>query len=361
MSIREITISVIKRQIEGFVPYEFDLCPSLTEDFKKRTGSYDYRSYYGIPFRHIEVKHTGKGIDPLEYFDEIKPNTSFNDWGVGFEPSDTEHFTHMIHPMEKFDNIDQFVNYPYPSPNMDYEWRKLKEDVANAKKHDRVPVGWLALTIFEIAWYLRGIEEFLIDMHSDSEFCNYLLDRITNIRCTQALNYVKSGVDILHLGDDIATQLDLMMSPELWRKHLKKRLKKVIDTAKNENPNIIIDYHSDGNVIKVIPDLIDIGIDVLNPVQPECMDPVAIKKEYGNRLSFRGTIGTQSIMPFGTSEEVEKYCTKMIEIVGIGGGLVLSPSHMIEPEVPWRNIEAMLGVIGKHNKNFLDKRIINGV
>jgi uroporphyrinogen decarboxylase len=95
--------------------------------------------------------------------------------------------------------------------------------------------------------------------------------------------------------------------------------------------------------------LIDIGIDVLNPVQPECMDPVEMKRLYGNRLSFRGTVGTQTTMPFGTPEEVEETCKRMIEKVGKDGGLVLAPTHMLEPEVPWENIEAMLNAIEKYS------------
>jgi len=98
----------------------------------------------------------------------------------------------------------------------------------------------------------------------------------------------------------------------------------------------------------IIPDLIEIGVDILNPVQPECMDPVHIKNQYGERLSFWGTIGTQTTLPFGTAEDVANVVKRNIETIGSGGGLLLAPTHMIEPDVPWENIEAFINAIKKY-------------
>jgi uroporphyrinogen decarboxylase len=168
-----------------------------------------------------------------------------------------------------------------------------------------------------------------------------------DIRIGMAEKYARYGIDILMLGDDVSTQLEMMISPELWRNILKPRLAKVIRAAKETNPNILIFYHGDGNLQAIIPDLIEAGVDILNPVQPECMDPVLIKKQYGDRLSFWGTIGTQTTLPFGTAAEVAEMVKKMIETVGKGGGLLLAPTHMVEPEVPWENIEAFIEAIKK--------------
>ena len=119
-----------------------------------------------------------------------------------------------------------------------------------------------------------------------------------------AFNYARAGVDILMLGDDIASQQDMMMDPQMWRDTLKPRLKRVVDAAKRGNPEVLIFYHSDGNMIRVIPDLIEIGIEVLNPVQPECMDPFFLKNEFGQDLSFWGAVGTQTVLPFYSKKEV---------------------------------------------------------
>jgi uroporphyrinogen decarboxylase len=133
-----------------------------------------------------------------------------------------------------------------------------------------------------------------------------------------------------------------MMSETLYDEWLKPRLRRVIDAARAYNPDIVIFYHSCGRVTELIPHLIDAGIDVLNPVQPECMDFLEIHDKYGDRLSFHGTIGTQSVMPFGTPEDVRREVFKNLEIAGRKGGLYVCPTHLLEPEVPLENVLAYI-------------------
>lgn len=121
---------------------------------------------------------------------------------------------------------------------------------------------------------------------------------------------------------------------------LKPRIKKVIDAAKAIKPDIIIFYHTCGFVTPFIPHLIEVGIDVLNPVQPECMDFKEIHTLYGDELSFYGTIGTQSVMPYGNPDDVRREVLKNLKIAGDKGGLFVAPTHVLEPEVPWENILA---------------------
>jgi uroporphyrinogen decarboxylase len=142
----------------------------------------------------------------------------------------------------------------------------------------------------------------------------------------------------------------LMMSPEIWRKFLKPRLAKVFQAAKQAKPDVLIFYHSDGYVEPILDDLIEIGLDVLNPVQPECMDVGALKRRYGSRLSFWGTIGLQRALPFGTPQQVEDEVRRRIEEAGAGGGLLLSPAHVLAPEVPLENIRAMFDAAAKYGR-----------
>ena len=135
------------------------------------------------------------------------------------------------------------------------------------------------------------------------------------------------------------------MDKELWRKWLKPRLKRGIDSAKSINPDVLCYYHSDGDISDIIEDLIEIGVDILNPIQPECMDPVAVKERYGSRVNLWGTIGTQTTMPFGTPKEVRREVRRMIEDAGRDGGLVIAPTHVLEPEVPFENIEAYVEAV----------------
>ena len=137
----------------------------------------------------------------------------------------------------------------------------------------------------------------------------------------------------------------MILSPEVWRKWLKPRLRRAIQAAKQVNPDVICYYHSDGNIEAVVPDLIETGVEILNPIQPECMDPLAIKKRYGKELTLWGTIGTQRLMPFGTPREVKSTVESMIRELGYNGGLVIAPTHILEPEVPWENILALVDAI----------------
>ena len=130
-----------------------------------------------------------------------------------------------------------------------------------------------------------------------------------------------------------------MMSQDMYRTWLKPRLRKVIDAAKSVKPDIIIQYHSCGYVLPLIDDLIEAGIDVLNPVQPECMDVSEVLSKFAGRLSFNGTLGTQTTMPFGTPDEVRATTRRNLELAGKNGGLLCCPTHMLEPEVQWANIE----------------------
>jgi uroporphyrinogen decarboxylase len=136
-------------------------------------------------------------------------------------------------------------------------------------------------------------------------------------------------------------QTGLMMRKETWREWFGPRLRRVIGVAKDANPDVLIWYHSDGNITDIIAEMIDAGLDILNPVQPECVDTDDLYRRYGRRLTFDGTIGTQSTMPFGTADEVRRRVREVIDKYGRNGGLIVSPTHVLEPEVPLANIDAL--------------------
>lgn len=257
----------------------------------------------------------------------------------------TAHFQHMLHPMKDFTEISQIEAYPFPDFDADYRWEGVAERNLERISRGYATLAFMEMTIFEVAWYLRGMEELMMGFYEDPEFNAALLDKLTNLRVEMAKRYARAHTDVLMLGDDVSTQLDMMMSPELWRRELKPRLKRVIDAARQEKPDILIFYHGDGNLSAIVEDLIEIGVDVLNPVQPECVDPFEMKRLYGDRLSFWGCIGTQTTMPFGTRDEIFRVCKRLIQEVGRGGGLVLAPTHTLEPEVPFENIQAFLDAV----------------
>jgi uroporphyrinogen decarboxylase len=205
--------------------------------------------------------------------------------------------------------------------------------------------GFLQQTLFELAWEMRGMDTLLMDLMINIPFADYLLEKITEIRCRMTARYVEAGVDIIRLGDDFGTQQSLMMSPATFRDLIKPKLARIIDTAKKINPDVIIFFHSDGSIMPLIDDFIDMGVDVLNPVQPECVDLVKVKDLYGDRLSFWGGIGIQTTMPFGTTAEVKGKVKEVIEILGRGGGLFIAPTHALQPDVPWENVVAFFEAV----------------
>ena len=137
----------------------------------------------------------------------------------------------------------------------------------------------------------------------------------------------------------------MMISPRMWRKYFKPRMATFISELKALNPAVKVAYHTDGNVEPIIPELIEIGIDVLNPIQPASMDPAKIKQEYGDKLCFWGTIDEQQTLPFGTQEDVANEVRGRLETVGFDGGLILAPTHHVQLDTPLENFWAMVHTI----------------
>lgn len=349
MTNRENILRALRRQQPEQVGFDFVFSPALLKEFSRRTGREDYQEYYQFPVRFLELQPTRLQTDFTVFFDDLPPGTRPLDWnpewGVMGSPGAVAHFQEMLHPMVKFTDVRQVRDYPWPDFLADYRWEGAAQKVREIKARDLVCAAFMEMTIFEVAWYLRGMEDFMMDLMAGEEIAFALLDILTEMRVGMARRYAEAGVDLLMLGDDVATQLNMMISPELWRETLKPRLAQVIRAAKEARPEILIFYHGDGNMEEIIPDLIEIGVEVLNPVQPECMDPVKMKERFGDKLAFWGCIGTQTTMPFGSPEDVKCTVRELIATVGKGGGLFLAPTHTLEPDVPWANVEAFLEAV----------------
>ena len=147
--------------------------------------------------------------------------------------------------------------------------------------------------------------------------------------------------------------LSLLISPETWRKHLKPRLAAYFSTLKGINPDMKIAYHSDGNILPIIPDLIEIGLDVLNPIQPRSMEPAEVKKKFGDRLCFWGSIDEQYTLPYGSPAEVEAEVKTRLETLGHRGGLIIGPTHHVQLDTPLENFWAMVNAITRTPYNAL--------
>jgi len=347
MTPRERVLAVINRQKPDRVPKTCSFTPALMDVFREKTGSNNPAEYFGMEPRGIGFKPTTLKVDWSAYYEDMPPITSIDEWGTARVPGDFYHFTRRRFPMADLTSAQQIHDYPWPDFKEDYRHEHL-ESSAKALRDADWPVQGSVAHIWETAWQLRGMDRLMMDFVDNPDMAAAILDHITDLKCFLAKRCAEAGADMLHLGDDVGMQDRLMMSPAMWSEWLKPRLAKVIAAGRAVSPGVHAFYHSDGQIEPIIPDLIEVGVTVLNPVQPECMDPAKLKRQYGDRLAFWGTVGTQSTMPFGTPDDVRACIKERIETVGYDGGLLLAPTHVLEPEVPWENVLAFFEAVEEY-------------
>jgi uroporphyrinogen decarboxylase len=352
MTPRQRVITALNREVPDRVPFELSygsFTPSLMDTFVAQTGAEDPAEYWDYPVRSVKHRHAQAfrlwRTYARYYPEHLTAGATISSFGVVHLRGSTEHFTRQVHPLQHAATVEQAVDYPFPDPLDPARYGHLRSAVKALHARDLAVQGELTTTIFETAWAIRGLEQTLTDLILDPGIVEILFDRLTALRVIEARQLAEAGVDVLRLGDDVAGQNGMLLSPATWRRWLKPRLAQVIRAAISVKPELHIFYHCDGDCQAIIPDLIEIGVTVLNPVQPECMDAAQLKVQYGDELAFWGTIGTQTTMPFGTPEQVRAVVRERIETVGKGGGLLLAPTHVLEPEVPWRNVVAFVRAV----------------
>ncbi|MCL5408642.1 MAG: uroporphyrinogen decarboxylase family protein [Candidatus Omnitrophica bacterium] len=322
-------------------------------------------------------KYAGKGTDPCEYFNfdgrwlGISPTKRQTpDWknlyyknkdlpkGINIDPEwgiasaylkDTDDQL-SFPPLKEVKTVEEIKNYPWPDIDTDYRWKDVAGKVEDVKKSDHIAFLGTGVSIFESAWGIRGFEEFMMDMAEGNGIAESILDKIYDITIRCAQNVAKSGSDVLQSGSDVATQRGPLMSKKMWRDYLFPIMKDSIKEAKKIKPDILVIYHSCGNVMDLVEGFIEAGIDILNPLQPEAMDIFELKRRYGDVLTFHGGIGVQSVLPFGTPQQVRDITRKTIDIMGKGGGYLCSASHNIRPETPWENVMAFVETVREYGK-----------
>jgi uroporphyrinogen decarboxylase len=352
MNSRERVIAAMRRREPDRVPFDFahGFTPQQIDNLERRTGTRDPNAYFETDTRTVGIGPTRHKADFSRYHPNLPERAYLDEWGIGHLPTESgaaehRHLTGFLYSMQCLETVRDAEEYPLPDIDAEYRYEHLPEQIECLHAQGLAVTASVECTVFEMAWYLRSMERLFVDFVENPAFAETLLDRITEKRETQARRLAELGVDIIRFGDDIASQRGMLMSVPTWRRWLKPRLARAIAAAKQGNSDVLIFYHSDGNPSAVIPDVIEIGVDILNPVQPECMDPALLKAQHGDRLSFWGAIGTQSTFPFGTPDDVRREVRHRIETVGRGGGLLLGPTHMVEPEVPWENIVAFVETV----------------
>jgi uroporphyrinogen decarboxylase len=266
---------------------------------------------------------------------------SFDWWGAGWGTA-TEGYWHASAPLAE--NTD-LAAYPWPDPAAPSLLDKAAATIAaDDGRHFVAPNFGFAL--FERAWSLRGFDEFLMDMVCEPEWSVDLLDRIAAIQIALARRFVALGVDGGYFGDDYGAQKSTLFSPALWRDMIKPRLARMFAVFREAGLPVIL--HSDGDIWPILPDLVEIGLTCLNPVQPEVLDHGRLYREFGKHLSFYGGISTQAVLPKVTAAEVRAATAACIrDLAPDGTGLILGPSHRMQSDIPPENVAAMLEAFPK--------------
>ena len=322
--------------------YTCSFTPDLHRRMVEHAGTEDLAGYYGF------FNPAGMGLkqppdfEPADYSvyyagEEVPEGTTFSGYGVAMIPSGFYHFWGYRSPLRNAVSFEQIEAFPLPDES---NWLDdhMADEVILAHSKGRVASCSIG-HMYETAWQIRGYEQFLVDMIDRPEWAECMLDKLLARNMNVAVAAARAGVDLLQLGDDVANQNAMMFSVDMWREFMRSRWEKVWAAARAIKPDIHIHYHSDGNITPIIPELIEAGVTILNPVQPECLDPAEVRANYPD-LNLHGTIGTQSTMPWGSPEEVRRVVTERIATCGAEGRLILGPTHILEPEVPIANIEA---------------------
>jgi uroporphyrinogen decarboxylase len=194
---------------------------------------------------------------------------------------------------------------------------------------------------FKLAWHLCGMEDLLMNMVAQPDLVEELYDRLYAFQTEKAVLGAAAGFDIIAVVGDVAGQEGMIFSPALFDRYDAPRLARLISYVKRANPETRVLYHSDGNMEAVIPTLIRCGIDILNPIQSACMDPVAVKRKYGDRLTLHGTISVQDTIPCGSVDDVRNEVMTRIRTIGYDGGFIVSPENSIPYDAPLENVLAL--------------------
>jgi len=225
------------------------------------------------------------------------------------------------------------------------------EDVASltgpkAEKFGMIGIGW---GIFEMAWRVRGFENVLMDCIAEEDFFEELLERLTVLRLRQVEKCKEVPADAIFFGDDWGDQRGVIIGPERWRRFLKPRQARIYDAVHAQGKYVI--NHCCGSIVDIMPDVIEIGMDVYESVQPEAhgMDPFQLKKDWGDKITFWGCLGSQSTIQFGTPEEIAARVDKLCREMGRGGGYILAPAKAIQPGTPVENSVALIEAFSRQN------------
>ena len=317
MNSKDRVLRALRHELADRVPVDGWFLNGVIEKLKDHFQVADLEGVLeelGIDFRTTCMAPAGKNreyeyfhklgksleIDDL-FFRRTDANEYENEWGerITVTGSNDIDWRYSRHPLNKGGKLS-LDGLRIPDLEQKDKYERLHRCMERWK--GRYMVGAGVSTLFRKSWILCGYDRYLEALYLERDFVVRLLDRLQDYYTEQVKRYIECGVDLIQFGGDLGTEESMMISPDLWRELFKPRMKAIIEKTKKDG--VFYFLHSDGNIRPIIPDLAEIGINVLNPIQPECMDPKAIKKLVGDRVALHGTMSLQVTLSRGSKEDI---------------------------------------------------------
>ena len=324
MTPKERVCRAIAHEESDICPYNLSFKGDVRDKLVEFTGSEDFDKDI---VKHIHS--VGPGYP--ETNERVDDNHYTDAYGVVWEETIPGEIGVLRDPILREPSLD---GYRFPDPEIAGLFDKIDEEL------DRLSDGFcvwsLGFSLYERAWSLRGMEPFLTDMVERPVFAHRLLDHICEINLALIDRACEHEIDGIRFGDDWGAQRGLIMGPGLWRTFIKPRLTRMVHRVASHWKAPLL--HSDGLIEEIIPDLIEIGLDVLNPAQPDVMDIYSLKKKYGRRIAFWGGVSVQQLLPRESPETVRREVRRLIQEVGREGGFIIAPTHTLGMDIPAENL-----------------------
>ena len=324
MTPKQRVLKALNHEQTDFVPYNIWWDTGVREMYAEWLGDPEFDKDVVEHFLQVGAGMRQDNISEDEYVDE---------WGCRFKQGNIFHIVDPRLPEPELGD--------YSFPDLSLEWRY--EDLANsiAQRPGKFVVAAFYGGFFERGCWLRGMQNWLMDLVEHEGFVNELLDGVLDvIMAFVDVTGKRSDVDAILLGDDYGQQRGLIMGPVLWRKYFKPRLARVFKRIHEHGKYTAI--HSCGDNADIMGDLIEIGLDIFNPFQPEAMDIVEMKRRHGERVTFNGGIGTQGALVYGSPDNVRREIRFALREIGRGGGFVIETTKALRREVPMENITVVI-------------------
>ncbi|MEI6132661.1 MAG: uroporphyrinogen decarboxylase family protein [Bacillota bacterium] len=334
---RQVVIDALQHRggADARVPHNIELTSELLEKFCVLT-KIDKAEYFEYARNHIEkAGYTNKG----EY---IKPGFFKDEFGVVWNRSGVDKDIGVLDDL--IFSEPEFGDFVFPEPDLELVRHNTETLLNNGR--DTFKIGQIGFSFFERAWSMRGFENLLMDFLTEEEFAHELLGKILDYNkkiLSVALEY---DIDGVYFGDDYGSQRGLIMGPEIWRRFIKPGLAEMFAMVKSKGKFVL--FHSCGDISDILEDMVEIGLDAYQTVQPEIYDLKILKQKFGGRLTFWGAISTQKDMPFVSPAELQKIVRDTIEILSVGGGYIAAPTHAVPADVPVENIVTMIEEMKRH-------------